>query len=295
MNKAMKKFLLSGAFISLVLIIVCTSCVSNPPGPMPSKERLLADNAVLRAEKFSKNQQWQEAVLAWSTAAEQLELLDDIAAKAIAEHNCGYALMKLQKYNDAEKRFEKSVSLCRNAGLTNQWLYSEIALAQVRRMTGRTKEALEMLQGIRLNAGASKDSNLKTTFLIEYGICLNEAGDANLGLQTLADALKTLEKSNDYYSIGCAFAGRASVWETIGDYNQAINDWKKALEYFKRVGDLPSIAQAMASQGRLIIKARGDSNAASRLLNQARKIYLKLNMEDHAKSLDESIDQLKEH
>jgi len=125
----------------------------------------------------------------------------------------GYQFLQLHKYDEAEEAYKRAIELFPKHSST----YSFYALFL--RNRSRFEEAIEMF-----NIAMEKDSG-HTTFHDEIAYCLGE-------LKRYQEALTILNKgiSLSVPNIGSLYFRRGKIYEKMDYFNEAIEDFEKALE-----------------------------------------------------------------
>ncbi|MBN1967724.1 MAG: tetratricopeptide repeat protein, partial [Anaerolineae bacterium] len=180
----------------------------------------------------------------------------------------GYCL-SIAAYDASIEAATRAFTLAESAGLRHLMGLSSVHRGQALLGQGRYPEACEQLNRVY----AEEDNDIEALRNNAIGAARLQAGTLDEAQEAFASALAHAEAAGDRSAIAEAHDFLGRIYETLGDYEQAIWFYRRALAVRREIGERQGEATTLTQTGTLALRT-GDFELARRLLEQAREAHL---------------------
>ncbi len=284
-----------------------------------------------RGEATNLEQEQRQATEAFETAIDRYRKLNKRSASATTLNNFGDFLRAISRYDDAIELYQKSLNIYCEISDRNGEARSLGSLGHAYQFLGQYQQSINFYQqslkthheigdcrneSVTLNAlgivyrllGQYQQAidfhqkalkiQQKMSLHHDEAISLNSLGNVYNLLRQPQRALDLYQKSLDIYREIGNLNGEASslgnlgnVYQSLKQYQRAIKFHQLSLEIRRKIGDRNGEAVSLFNQALTLTEYEPGGLAALDKFQQARAIFLELNLDGMIKRCDEEIDK----
>lgn len=267
-------------FLITAVVLLLVFSASSWAGQDRADERAKAASALVeRGLNYEKNNQWQQAIEAYSEALELYRAIGDRSWQATLLNNLGYVYDSIGEKGRALAYYQQSLALfsaLQDArGEVN--LFNNIGT--IYDSMGEKRKALTYYEKVAAYARATGDGFIEAVTAINSGFAHKSLNDYQQALDNYNRALELFQALKNRAGEATARLNIGAVYNELGDRERALELFNKALTIFKAEGDRASEASALNNIA-LVYDYRGQPQEAIDYYTAALKIFREVGSRD---------------